>query len=77
MESTTLSPLLTYAHQGTKTPRAKFFIFLDAVPTNKNNKIYGNVFEMDKRERDWFIKNLNKDYLLKIGDFSWKERNNG
>ena len=62
-----------------KTPHAKFFIFyfFDAVPTNKNNKIYGNVFEMDKRERDWFIKNPDKDYLLKIGDFSWKERNNG
>ena len=43
----------------------------------KNNKIYGNVFEMDKRERDWFIKNPDKDYLLKIGDSSWKERNNG
>ena len=36
-----------------------------------------NVFEMDKRERDWFIKNPDKDYLLKLGDFSWKERNNG
>ena len=29
------------------------------------------------RERDWFIRNPDKDYLLKIGDFSWKERNNG
>ena len=60
-----------------KTPRTKFFIFLDAVLANKNNKIYGNVFEIDKRERDWFIKNPDKDYLLKIGDSSWKERNNG
>ena len=53
------------------------FLFFDAVPANKNNKIYGNVFKMDKRERDWFIKNPDKDYLLKIGDSSWKERNNG
>ena len=29
------------------------------------------------RERDQFIRNPDKDYLLKIGDFSWKERNNG
>ena len=48
--------------------------FSDAVPT-KIIKYMGNV--LDKRERDWFIKNPDKDYLLKIGDFSWKERNNG
>lgn len=30
------------------------------------------------RERERLVyKNPDKDYLLKIGDFSWKERNNG
>ena len=51
--------------------------FLDGVPAKKIIKYMGNVFELDKREIDWFIKNPDKDYLLKIGDSSWKERNNG
>ena len=45
-----------------RTPRNKklhapsFLFFLDAIPANKNNKIYGNVFEMDKRERSIYKK---------------------
>ena len=72
-----LSLLISRTHAKEEKLHATSGFFFDAVPTKKNNKIYGRTYLKWIRERDWFIRNPDKDYLLKIGDFSWKERNNG